>query len=186
MKFKFLYVLIPFVLVSFTPIMTNSDSRDRNMDQFLWVYGHIAKSNPSLLDPEEVSNYILDASNRLLNGNYKLSTCIMKTESHFNNIKKGDSNSSYGVGQMHREAMVDSCIYLGLRNCNQKYLIRKMQKDILFSIELSIGYMSILQKHYGVHNISKILASYNSGVYNTDHSRYSRAYVKKVYSCIKH
>jgi len=150
-----------------------------NMDRYYWILNHTKYTYNSSM----ISNYILDVSNRLLDSNYKLLTCILKTESDFNNFKTGDGGKAYGIGQMHEKAMIDSCKYLGLRNCKYSYLKRKVIKNTLFSIELSAGYLSFLYKYYK-RDLNKTIIAYNSGMNNVKDNKFNYLYLKKVKKCI--
>jgi hypothetical protein len=133
-------------------------------------------------DADEVANYILDSSNRLLAGNYKLETCVLEIESNFSNVKSGDGGTAIGIGQMHPKAMVDSCHYLGIKDCKYSHLIKRVKNEKMFAIELSAGYLSML-KHYYHGNVTKAMIAYNVGIDKVNHGGWSWAYFDKIVSC---
>jgi len=181
MKFvKFLFYILTILLVLFIKSKEiDSKLLDKNMDKYYWILNHTKYTHNS----SRISNYILDVSNRLLDNNYKLLTCILKTESDFNNFKTGDGGKAYGIGQMHEKAMIDSCKYLGLKSCEYSFLKRKVMKSTLFSIELSAGYLSFLYKHYKG-DLDKTIMAYNAGMNNVKDNKFNMLYLKKVKKCI--
>lgn len=151
------------------------------MKAYYWVSKKVQQFNPDI-DVDLITNRILDLSDRLLDGNYKLSTCILATESGFRNII-GDDGKSVGMGQLKISAAHDSCIFLGLNNCSQQH-VSKLINNWFYNIELSIGYLSLLLNKAN-QNVTTVIQAYNRGLNAVNSGVKNFEYLKKVKSCMK-
>lgn len=126
---------------------------------------------------------ILEASHKILNNKYMNFTCILQTESGFSNSKIGDFGTAFGIGQLHKNAILESCKFLKLKLCNLTLLIKQVKYNSNMSIKLSAGYIAYLLKRFN-NNWSKTIVAYNIGETSVLNGKSNTVYLNKVQKCV--
>ncbi len=109
------------------------------------------------------------------------SYCILKTESSFVHIK-GDGGQAIGYGQLHTNAIKDSCKYLELDCRNMRAIKYRIKTDHRFAIKLSLTYYKTLLDAFNGDQTRAIMA-YQAGIGTIQAGHYNWTYFAKVKSC---